>query len=68
MYEAQKLVASAAASVENVGQAKAAAETMLRALYHEVGWKVEVTWDKHRTAPTAAKESPGQSILPSLTE
>ena len=31
MYEAQKLVASAAASVENVGQAKAAAETMLRA-------------------------------------
>lgn len=64
MRKAQKLVATAAASAENVGQAKATAETMLRAFYHEVGWEVEVTWASRTTAATTAGESQGQPVLP----
>lgn len=45
MREAQKLVAQAAMSAENIGQAQAAAETILQAIYAEVGWQVQITWD-----------------------
>ncbi len=44
MAEAQKLVAHAAGSVENIQQAKAGAESAIRGLYSEVGWSVAVTW------------------------
>jgi hypothetical protein len=43
--EAQKLVAYTAASAENISQAKLTAETVLKALYAEVGWTVTVKWD-----------------------
>ena len=42
--EGQKLVAHTAASAENIQAAKIAAETVLRALYSEVGWQLTVTW------------------------
>lgn len=42
--EGQQLVAHTAASAENLTQAKLTAETMLKALYAEVGWQVTVTW------------------------
>jgi len=45
MREAQKLVAHAAASEENIRQAKTATESILRALYEEVGWQVCVIWE-----------------------
>ncbi len=43
--EAQKLVAHTAASPENISQAKLTAETVLKALYAEVGWSLAVKWD-----------------------
>jgi len=46
MLEAQKLVANAAGSNENLSQAKAAAEAVLRGFYLEVGWQVSVIWEK----------------------
>ena len=52
MREAQRLVAGAAANAQSMGQAKAAAETILRAFYQEVGWEVQVVWEGH--SPTAA--------------
>ena len=45
MLQAQQLVAQAAGSAENIQQAKIAAETILKALYAEVGWEVQVTWE-----------------------
>ena len=68
MREAQKLVADAAASGEYVGQAKAAAETMLCAFYREVGWQVQVTWASRTAAASKTKESQGKSVLPALNE
>ena len=44
MAEAQRLVAHTAASAENLSQAKLAAETVLKALFAEVGWSVTVRW------------------------
>ena len=44
MAHAQRLVAHAAGSPENIQAAKIAAETVLRALYSEVGWQLTVTW------------------------
>ena len=44
MLQAQQLVAHAAGSAENLSQAKLTAETVLRALYAEVGWQISVTW------------------------
>ncbi|MEI8372334.1 MAG: DUF4230 domain-containing protein [Planctomycetota bacterium] len=44
MRQAQELVAHAAASAENLQQAKTTAETMIRSFYAEVGWQVRVTW------------------------
>ncbi len=43
--EGQKLVAHTAASAENISQAKLTAETVLKALYAEVGWSLAVKWD-----------------------
>lgn len=45
MAEAQKLVAHVAGSPEYLQQAKLTAETVVRAIYEEVGWQVQVTWD-----------------------
>ena len=44
MAEAQKLVAHAAGSPENIQTAKMTAETVLKALFAEVGWQISVTW------------------------
>jgi hypothetical protein len=44
MREAQELIIHAAASPENLEQAKAATETVIRGFYTEVGWNVAVTW------------------------
>jgi hypothetical protein len=49
MREAQKLVAQAAGSPENIERAQAAAETLLRGFYEEVGWQVQITWE-HKTS------------------
>jgi hypothetical protein len=53
MWEAQKLVARAAASSENLCQAKANAEVVLRGFYQEVGWQVNVTWETQETKAAA---------------
>jgi hypothetical protein len=45
MQQAQELVAHVAASEENIRQAKAAAENVIRAFYEEVGWKVDAIWE-----------------------
>ena len=42
MAEAQRLVAHTASSAENLSQAKLTAETVLKALYAEVGWQLTV--------------------------
>ena len=44
MAHAQRLVGHAAGSAENIQAAKIAAETVLRALYSEVGWQLTETW------------------------
>jgi hypothetical protein len=64
MREAQKLVAAAAASTENVDQAKANAETMLRAFYREMGWQVQITWGSRGSAAVSTAETTGQSARP----
>lgn len=51
MREAQKLVAKAAASSENIGQARVAAETIIQAFYAEVGWEVKVRWKERPPDP-----------------
>lgn len=49
MREAQALVAHAAASDENIRQAKTGAENVIRAFYEEVGWDVRVVWESATT-------------------
>jgi hypothetical protein len=44
MREAQKLVAQAANSPENLAHARTAAEAILQGFYEEVGWRVRVRW------------------------
>jgi len=44
MLQAQQLVAHAAASSDNLQQAKTAAEAIITAFYREVGWQVTVSW------------------------
>ena len=56
MGEAQKLVAHAAGSRENIGQAKALAEAIIRGFYEEVGWQVRVTWETDSTKPPMKSE------------
>jgi len=55
MLHAQRLVAHAAGSRENLDHAKTAAEATIRAFYAEVGWTVTVTWaDPPTESPRAA--------------
>lgn len=42
--EAQRLVEHTSASPENIQAAKRAAETVLKAIYAEVGWQLTVGW------------------------
>ena len=55
--EAQKLIAHTAASAENIQAAKLTAETVLKALYAEVGWTLAVKWDN---APTDSPKAVAQ--------
>ncbi len=45
MKHAQRLVARAAASGENLSQAKRSAETVIQGFYSELGWHVSVAWE-----------------------
>ncbi len=54
MRRAQELVGNSAAAAENIEQAKASAETTLRAFYQELGWQVNVRWE----APPATSNPP----------
>ena len=44
MLQAQRLVAQAAGSKENIEQAKRAAEVIIAGLYEQAGWNVKVVW------------------------
>jgi hypothetical protein len=44
MAHAQRLVGHAAGSAENIQQAKASAEAVIRGFWSEVGWTISVTW------------------------
>lgn len=46
MLQAQRLVAQAAGSKENIEQAKRAAEIVIGALYEQLGWDVKVVWEE----------------------
>jgi len=54
MKHAQRLVARAAASGENLSQAKRSAEGVVRGFYSEVGWTVSVTWAAPSEGPKDA--------------
>lgn len=61
MLHAQRLVAQAAGSKENIEQAKRAAEAIIRALYSEVGWDVKVIWQQPQDVkPAAVLDKNGQ--------
>ena len=51
MRETQRLVAYAAGSSDNLGQAKAAAEAVICGFYQEVGWQVNVNWARECPEP-----------------
>jgi Protein of unknown function (DUF4230) len=53
MLQAQRLVAQAAGSKENIEQAKRAAEIIIGALYEHVGWEVHVVWQETSHAHVA---------------
>jgi hypothetical protein len=44
MLQAQKLVAQAAESEDNIDQAKTSTEGVIQDFYQEVGWQVRITW------------------------
>ena len=56
MLQAQRMIAQAAGSQENIEQAKRSAEVVIAALYEHVGWHVEVRWKESQAqaAETAA--------------
>lgn len=56
MLQAQRMVAQAAGSKENIEQAKRAAEVIIGALYEHIGWVVKVVW-----AETASEPKPSSS-------
>ena len=60
MLEAQKLVDHAANSSENLSQARANAEAVLRGFYQEVGWHVHVTWEKQDAEPNGSSSPSSQ--------
>ena len=45
MLQAQKLVAQAAESDENIAQARTSTEAVIQNFYQEVGWQVRIAWD-----------------------
>ena len=53
--EGQELVAHTATSAENIQAAKIAAETVLRALYSEVGWHLTEMWDSVDSSKAVAQ-------------
>jgi hypothetical protein len=53
MLQAQRLVAQAAGSKDNIEQAKRAAEVIIAALYEHVGWTVKVIWQETSHAHVA---------------
>lgn len=60
MLQAQRLVAHTAGSHENLGQAKAATEAIIRGFYEEFGWHVRVVWEGaagERVPADGARES-----------
>jgi len=54
MLQAQRLVAQAAGSKENIEQAKRAAEVIIAGLYEQVGWNVKVVWAERPNAQVAS--------------
>ena len=54
MLQAQRLVAHAAGSKENIEQAKRAADVIIGALYEQVGWNVKVVWAETANAQVAS--------------
>ena len=65
MRQAQRLVAAAACSAENVAQSRAAAEAIIRGFYEEVGWQVRIEWrDGRRSSSGGSRHSPDPSRPP----
>ena len=58
MLQAQRLVAQAAGSKENIEQAKRSAEIIIAALYEQVGWQVKVVWQE---PPHAGDAKPAET-------
>jgi hypothetical protein len=57
MRHGQRLIEHAASSPEYIELARSHAAELIRNLYHEVGWEVEVLWSDHaksNSAPAAA--------------
>jgi hypothetical protein len=54
MLQAQKLVAQAAESDDNIAQARTSTEAVIQNFYQEVGWQVRVTWTVDSIARHAA--------------
>jgi len=52
MREAQRLVAHAAASGDNISRTEQAVEAVIQAFYQEVGWRVRVVWSDRRSPET----------------
>jgi len=65
MLHAQRLVAHAAGSPENLRLAKAAAEAMIRGFYEEFGWRVRILWEGDSPEPRPARRAvePGSDAL-----
>jgi len=57
MLQAQCLVSQAAASKENIDQAKRSAEAILRALFEELGWDVRICWQETHAEPKPSGSS-----------
>ena len=53
--QAQRLVAQAAGSKENIEHAKRAAEIVLAALFEHLGWDVKIIWEETPVAQAAAE-------------
>jgi hypothetical protein len=64
MLQAQRLVAQAAGSKENIEQAKRAAETIIAALYEHVGWDVQIGWAGTPAEPKQGSSSPPSAETP----
>jgi len=61
MLQAQCLVSQAAASKENIEQAKRSAAAILRALFEELGWDVRICWQETHAEPKQGSSSPAET-------